>query len=158
MGKYDRVMDTLARLPREQTDYQSRIDLKKAEIEEKTAAALARRYTMLRASKEQIEESLSPINLELEALVQLMEDSYEAEGLRKLDMADGGSVALQPEPYASIADKEAYRQWCVSEGMEHAMHLWPSATQSLVKERLLAGHDAPPGVEVFFKNKAVWRK
>jgi len=157
-SKYDAVMNGLPRLPREPTEYQQRVDIAKKEVEAKTPTELARAYVGLRAEKDAVEAVLSVLTLRIEAVFQLMEDAYEAEGLRTLALAEGGSVAVQPEPYSTVKDKEVYRLWCIEQGMEHSMHLWPSTTQALVKERMLVGHEPPPGVEVFIKGKAVWRR
>jgi len=88
----------------------------------------------------------------------LDEASVDDPDLLVVTLEEGGSVAVQPEPYSTVKDKEIYRLWCIEQGMEHSMHLWPSTTQALVKERMLVGHEPPPGVEVFIKGKAVWRR
>ncbi len=179
MGKYDRLMHKLAPLPPEDSAYQHRVDQVKARLtdgvtwsaeglgkafarmthgdgpqpELEEAMALARRL-----GKKGIESLLSLANLELEAIEQLLleghaegEPGWGAYGAKPnvLRLASGGRVEARFEPAVRVLDKEAVRQWCLTQGLEKSMHLWPSTLAAIVKERLMADEvSLPPGVEV----------
>lgn len=157
MGKYDAIVEKLPRLPVEQTDYQGRVDEVKARFRGKKATELAAAYIDVRRQKDVLEEQVSALNLVIEALVQLTCEVFDAEDLASVKLADGSSVSRQLEPYAGVEDKEAFRLWCLEQGLERSMHLWPATVQSLVKQRLLDGQADPPGVKVFVKAKLVPR-
>lgn len=90
------------------------------------------------------------------ASAQLLADSYErlmakqmeTEGVASLRLASGASVSKYDEPVAKVVDKEAFRQWCIENGYERQLRLWPSTTTTIAKERTLAGEAPPDGVEV----------
>lgn len=137
------------------------------------ASSFARQYALLREVKALISEWLSDANLLIEAVEGLMTEQMEVEGVASQRLVDGGSVSMSYEPYASVKDKELYRRWCATPtdrcyvcgvgaeehgnghdftpgaGLERSMHLWPSTTTALVKERLLDGQPEPPGVEAY---------
>jgi len=162
VGKYDRVLKELPRLPVERTDYQARVDLAKDAVREAlgrpaTTSELADTFVKLRREKDDLNEQMSALNLKIEAIEQLTVAAFEAEDVQSLKMADGASVSVQIAPYAGVKDKETFRLWCLEQGFAHEMHLHPSTTQGLVKERLLSGEANPPGVEVFAKSTLVVR-
>jgi aconitase B len=159
-GKYAGVIDKLPRVLSTTPDYQQRVNAVKAELLPvyQHASAWARQYAELRASKKEAEEVVSGINLQIEAVSQLLIDQYEAEGFTKLTLADGSSVRVQIEPYAQVKDKEAFRLWCIANGYERSMALPWQSTNSIVKEALLAGNPEPTGVEAVAHTKVMMMK
>ncbi len=162
VGKYSSVIDRLPRLISAETiGYQEKVKTTKAALvaegQEMHAAALAQRYTALRDEKEEAEAAVSAVNLRLEAVSQLMAAQFEAEGVASLKLADR-SVSIYLEPYSQVLDKEAFRIWCVEQGLERQMALPWQATNSLTKQRLLDGEPEPPGVVVYAKTKIMMRQ
>lgn len=157
MGKFDAVVEKLPPVPREHNEYQDRVDAVKAELQGRKPNELAALVVTVRNEIDDLELSKKALNLRLEALTQLTLDLFDAEGLASIKLEDGSSVSRQLEPYAGVEDKEAFRLWCLSQGLERSMHLWPATVQSMVKERLLNGEADPPGVKVFVKPKLVVR-
>ena len=117
------------------------------------AAEFARAYAEVRAVKAQVDEWAKSVNLLLEAYQWLMVEQMEAEGVSSMRLTNGQPVSTYLEPYATVVDKEVFREWCIKQGLERKMHLWPSVTNQLVKEMLLAGEKEPPGVTTFAKTK-----
>jgi hypothetical protein len=122
------------------------------------ASVLARDYREIRDEIDAIEEQLSGANLRLEAVKQLLVQQFEVEDITSLALADGSTVRVQTEPYAQVKDKEAFRQWCLQHGFEAQMVLPWATTNSITKERLLAGKPEPEGVEASQLNKVVLRR
>jgi hypothetical protein len=164
MGKWDGIVEGLPKFPVELTDggrdYQGHVEKAKLQIplDERTSSALARRWIRLRKIEDRLEERAKKIRLHMRACEQMMTDAFEAEQLRKLELAEGGSITKQPEPYAYVTDREKFREWCVAQGLTPLMTLSWQTTNSLVKERLEHAEAVPPGVDVFSKDKFVLRK
>lgn len=122
-GKYDAILPGLPPLPPADLKYQERVELAKAEVTDRDATALAEEYIRLRAEKDKINEKLSRVSLQIEAHEQLLADSKESKapgwGLfgvkdNALRLASGDTIRIQKEPYGKVADKEAFRLWCVA--------------------------------------------
>lgn len=120
-------------------------------------AELAKLYANLRRQKDLHEEREKEINLRLEAVSQLLTESYEASNIHVVGLKDGASVSLQVEPHAVVKDKEAFRLWCIAQGLERSLALPWQTTNSLTKEHLLAGEPEPDGVEAHSRAKLVLR-
>jgi len=160
-GKYASILRDLQKLPvdlADGADYQFRINLIKAEVKDHSPVALAREWKRLRSVEDRVEAMAKKVRLRLRAHEQLIEEAYEAEGITKFDFVEGGSVSCYPEPYSYVEDKDTFRQWCVDEGLLSSMSLAWQTTNSMTKERLLAGQPPPPGVKVYSRPKFTLRK
>ncbi len=116
-----------------------------------TASGLVRAYADARFVKEVIGEWASSIQLLVDAYEGMMIDQMEAEDVASLRLASGGSVGTSKEPYGKVVDKEAFRLWCIKNGYESQLQLWPGTMNAIAKERTLAGVPPPDGVEVSVK-------
>lgn len=152
-----------------------------------TAESLAKGYSLARFGtatlaslnstfKETIIELLGEEGLEdlrkeagkrVTAYEQLLEASYDSDdegwgqygaSPNTLKLASGESVQVRVEPTGKVEDKEKFRLWCVANGLENSLQLWPSTMNSITKERLLAGQSAPDGVKAYVRSKIVWYK
>jgi hypothetical protein len=151
-GKYADVCPNLPRDQPEDAPYQDRINMRKGEIVREmrcTASALAHRYRDIRRQKEELERQMKDIDFELTAVSQLLVDKYEEEGTSSIRLDDGSAVSTTMKPHAKVVDKEAFRLWCIENGLERSLQLHSSTTDSLVAQRLLDGLPTPPGVEAF---------
>jgi hypothetical protein len=155
VGKYDHVIKNLPKLPPEPGPKQDRIDAAKAEFAGMSVKELTQAYLNLRDEADELNARVEKLDERVQATEQLIVEVYEAEGIHSLKMFGGAAVRTDPIPYASVADKQTYRQWCIQQGLEDQMVLpWPTTT-SIVKERLLNGDPEPPGVTVFCKTTVV---
>lgn len=167
-GKYEHVIHSLPRTFGTEVAQQEKIDAVKAavvaEYREETqsdrtppASYLAQEWANLRTAKDKLEDQLSVINCQIEALTQMMVDQYEAEGITKLNLETGEAPRVQYEPYASVEDADTFRKWCLEHGYERSLALpWQTRT-SIAKERLLSGEQLPPGLKLWNKPKIVKR-
>lgn len=170
MGKYDIVIGNLSAAPPEEPAYQSKIDaLKKAmkAADTHTPETLAREYVSTREIKEELADDLSVVQMRLTALEQMLVESVDNDepgwgmygaGPTTVKMPDGGSVAVQYEPTGKVEDKEAFRLWCINNGLENALQLHNATMNALVKERLLNGQPEPDGVKAYVRSKIVLRR
>ena len=145
------------------------------------ASALAATYTKLRAMRKILDHVESSLELRTQAIEQIALDQFENEATLAIKLDEGvvlfeeavadlideimgvksydiqlnltPTVYYQAEPYAVVEDKEAFRLWCIANGLASKLQLWPTTTQSIVKERLLAADTLPDGVSATNKPK-----
>ena len=164
-SKYDAILPGIATMPVVDQSYQDKVDAAKVKLQDLSAADLAAEYARMDAAKEDILVKLYAANLRIEAITQLLVASQDAngEGWGDYGVADnairlpsGATIRVQPEITGQVKDKEAYRLWCIKNGYETRLQLWPTTTNAIVKERLMAGEPEPDGVQAFRRNKLVF--
>lgn len=157
-GKYAGVTGNLPRTFTTDPKHQELVDAEKARIgTAHTPVELAERYRQLRTQKREFDELASALQVQIDAVSQVLADVYEHQGISSLKLVDGSSVSVQEEPYARVTDKEAFRLWCVANGLERSLVLPWQTANGLVKERLLEGEPEPDGVEAFAVRRLVLR-
>jgi hypothetical protein len=124
---------------------------KRATQGKRHASAFAAAYAEVRVVMDKVNDWKSSVQLLLDAYEQLMIQQMEAEGVASLRLEGGASVSTFGEPYGQVVDKEKFRQWCITNGYEGQLQLWPSTMNAITKERLLEGEAPPDGVDVFAK-------
>ena len=145
------------------------------------ASALAATYTKLRAMRTLLDHVESSLELRTQAIERLALDQFENEAVLAVKLDEGvvvfeeamadlideilsvkeldlklnltPTVYYQAEPYAVVEDKDLFREWCIGAGLGQKLQLWPTTTQAIVKERLLAGDTLPDGVTATNKPK-----
>jgi len=115
------------------------------------AAGLVRAYADARLVLDAASEWRASAQLLVDAYERMMIEQMEAEDVASLRIASGASVSTYAEPYGKVVDKAAFRAWCVANGYEQQLQLWPSTMNAIAKERTLAGEAPPDGVEVTSK-------
>lgn len=174
-GKYADVIPRLEALPPEDLNFQQRVDAAVEDVRngsikfvplegfepwpvpDLTATELAKLYVACRKYKDVLEEREKGINLMIAAIVQAMSKSFEGEGVNSVKLDSGDSVSISPEPVVKVEDPQAFRKWCVDEGMSDMLTLHSKTTEGLVKKRLLEGQPEPPGIKAYFRDKVTWR-
>jgi len=166
-GKYALILPQLKKAEPEDPGYQEKVEEAKRKITTRDAVKLAEDYIFFRSKKEEINRTLYAINLMLAAYEQLLDDSQERQAAgwgdygvsdNSIKLATGALIRVQREPQAKILDKEAYRLWCINNEYERQMHLAWATTNSIVKERLVAGLPAPDGCEANSFTKVYYTK
>ena len=157
-SKYAGVTPGLPRFQQE-TKYQDKVNETKNKIFEDldgspSSSALVHEYVAQRGIIDDLKATLSEANLRLEALAQMITDQFDDEDVTSLKI-QGATVRVQIEPYASVKDRDLFRRWCIANGLEESLQLPWQSTNSITKERLLAGDPEPDGVEAFQKSKLV---
>ena len=121
------------------------------------AAWLAAQYAELRKQKDELEAELSTIQVDLDAVTQMMEAQFEVEGIDSMRMPGVGKVRLEPGIYPKVTDPEKFRQFCLADpDLSKKLTLHSSTAQSLIRKMLLAGEPEPPGTEAVVYNKVVF--
>lgn len=170
-GRYDEVVARLAPRPTEDDSRQVKVENVKKLIREQnngsdlSATDLADLYATYRRRLVEIETKAYSIGVAIEALTQMMVTSQDAgdEGWGQYGVADnairlpdGSTIRVQREPYAKVIDKEKFRLWCIANGYEQKLQLWPTTMNEITKERLVKGEEEPDGVEAYSYSKLVF--
>lgn len=178
-GKYAHLINNLPRMLNTEPAYQEKVNIVKDAIKDEEvvmhgalyASKLGARYEQLRGDeasvtlitgdkiealiaefgKAGLEALLSEVNLRIEATSQLMLEQMEDEDLTSIRLTNGRHISTYYEPYGKVVDKEAFRQWCINNGLEKSLQLWPSTMNSITKQRLLEGQPEPDGVTAYAK-------
>lgn len=163
MGKYDAVVANLPKLigsPEEERSskhHDKVASFKQALLQsdgyKQHASFLASLYVDLRDEKEEMEETVSELNVRLDAVIALMREQFEAEGINSLRLDTGERVDIGYEPVGKVVDRDKLRLWCVAQGLENKLSLPPATLTSLLKELLLQGATEPDGVEAYARVK-----
>lgn len=132
-----------------------------------TPESLAKLYIKLRTELDELEAVRYDRQVRLNAIEQMLINSHEANqpgwGLygsaeHTVKLASGACIDVLAEPDAKVIDKEAFRLWCIQNGLEGKLQLWPSTMAAIASERLLAGMAPPDGVDVKVRSKIKYRK
>ena len=165
MGKFDEIVGGLARIPPEirysgsgGLNYQYKIDQAKEKFTDRTPSVLITMYADLRAIADAKEDEAKELRVQVEAAAQLLMEVYEGEGITSLKIKDVGTFRTDFVPYSHVANKEEYHAWCLESGFGPQMTLPWQTTNSVTKERILSGQDAPPGVDVYVKPTPVFTR
>ena len=101
------------------------------------------------------------------AYEQLLTESYENDepgwgeygaSPNAVRLSGGETFYVRPEPQGRVEDKEKFRLWCIENGYENSLQLWPSTMNAITKELLLDGKEAPDGVKAYMRPKIVFTK
>jgi hypothetical protein len=162
LGKYSHLTPHLPKYQDPDISYQEKVNAVKAEILKDNPdilpSDLGRMFNELKTLEEQAEEQLKIIQLRKAAVEQLTVDALEKVGLTQIRLADGPSLTVQVEPYASVKDKAVFRKWVDDNNLSASLSLPWQTLNAIAKERLLAGEPEPDGVTIFAKSKLVTRK
>lgn len=166
MGKYDGRLGGLKRadLTGDRAAHQDLVNARKDEIRaaltgsKNATAALAAMYVDARQAVDAHEELKRPLTVELFAVEQLLQESYEDAEITSVKLADGRTVSVQAEPVAQVRDREAARVWALANGYERSMMLPSQTISAIAKQRFLDDEPLPDGVELSVTKKTVLRK
>lgn len=144
MGKYDKVIGKLPKAgPEGEPKFREKVEQRKRELIEAAGvlkpAAVAQQYTRARAEKDEIAERASAVEVDVQALDELMHTIFEEEGLSSLKLADGSSVTVGREPNASVVDKAALVKWAKANGYEAMLSMAWQSVNAIAKSFLEEG-------------------
>lgn len=169
MGKYDKFIDTLPKFVGKVDDTPNRRELINREKDKlrtmcATGVDIAQLYLNARLRKAQLKAKQSPVNLRIAALEELLVASQEQQQAgwgdygtsdRTVRLVTGETVAVQPEPYAKVIDRDLVRLWAIKTGLERALALPWGSLNSHLKELLVLGEPAPDGVQAMNHVKVI---
>jgi hypothetical protein len=168
MGKWTALKNKLVRYS-EPDSWQQKIDKVKLGDPTSTTPTTEKPYAkltrlelceeMVRVAeeKDKIKEALADLNVREAAIDQVMVDMLEGEGELQVKNAFG-TFFIKDDPYCSIVDREAYLKWVGENDLEELLTVNYQTTSGIVKGKLEAGEEIPPGIKVFMKSSIGYRK
>ncbi len=171
-GKYDAVLHKLSKIgSTEEPAHQEKVERIKIEMRqafnesEQPEVAAAKRYRELRFAQAEAKAALSAVNVELDAVTQLLVESQEMGasawgqyGASPLSMrlVTGDALRVAPEPYTVVEDRDAIRDYFISSGLIRLLTPPWQTINSHNKERLLNGEPELPGTKLYIKTGIVF--
>lgn len=152
-GKWSKYKATLPKAPVD-SSFLEKVNASKAEFRQQIGDninLLGEEYDSIRAKKETLEEEIKELNVKIEALVQMVVERCESEGLTMVRLNSGTSLSLKDDPYSQVVDKDAFLDWIKKTNREALLSVHYQTMNSLVKEFLEEGQDPPPGIKVYIK-------
>jgi hypothetical protein len=156
-GKWSGLRGTLPPAPLE-NDYQNRVNVRKTELAHLSQTEKARQYITCRDNKDRLNEEISRLNLDIEALSQMLIPQMEQDGVDMFRLDSGESLSIKDEPYSSVDNRPMFLTWIRNQNLEDLLTVNYQTMNSMVKERLTKGLQAPPGIKVFLKQSITKRK
>lgn len=159
MGKYSKLRGVVPAFE-EDSSYQARVNdakqllLSAENLEAANVNRLAALFAARKAMKDAHEETISELNVEIEALSQLLCDALEDQSIQKVELASGAILFLQDTPYPKVVDREAVLEWIKKEKMQGLLTIHYQTLKAMTSERLVAGKPCIPGTEVYLKTQA----
>lgn len=152
MGKWTGLRGQVPPAPIDES-WQQQVNLKKTEFLQTLpqTSDKGREFCRLRDEKDALEEKVKKINVELEALSQLMVSEMETDRIDMLRLSSGDSLSIKDEPYASVEDKSKFISWIKESGQEDLLSVHYQTMLAMVKDRLVSGGQPPPGLKLFIK-------
>ena len=139
-------------------DYQEKVNVLKNDLAGIDTIEIAKKFSDLKAEKEEIEKQEYQVNLELEACNQILVERFNAQGgLRGLKLEDR-SFGTKTEPYTKIEDSRAINQFLRDNDMDELRTVNWQTLNGLAKERLENGEPEIPGTKVYMRETVVMRK
>lgn len=157
MSKWEKLkgrFEPVAELP----EYQAKVDEAKvlllgtSDASGANAARLARMLVERKGEKERIESELYDINVELNALNQLLLEVMENDGQESLKLSTGETIYQTIEPYSSVEDRAKLLAWIDETGSQYLLSVQWQTLNGAVKLMLEKGAPTPPGVKVYLKS------
>lgn len=118
---------------------------------------LCKAIANFKEKKEEKEAELSELNAELEARYRILAERFENNEIQKMSLSFA-TFYLNEEPYSSIEDKDALREWVVENGMQELLSINWGTLNSLVKGLIEDGKPEPSGVKVYLKTSVRMRR
>jgi hypothetical protein len=156
VGKWSHLKNDLERAPVDRS-WQEKVNEFKADIP-RDRASLTAAYNAVRDLKEDVEDFLKSLNTEEAAIVQLLVDDLETDGLTQIRTGDGTSFSLKDDVYTSVEDRAAFMAWIKENGLEDILSVHYQTMNGMVKERFENAQPLPPGLKAFYKTGILRRK
>lgn len=143
----------------EERSYQQKVDEAKQLLlgtlsgKDANIERLAAMFQQRRKLKAKHEEEIYGLNVEINALSQLLIEAYEDEGIENSTLTSGGTGYIGYTPWVRINDERAFYAWLHKQGMDELRKINAQTLKGMVSEKVLedlsAGREPklPPGTE-----------
>lgn len=160
MGKWRGIESKLPAFEQNPT-YQAKVDAAKEHYRKNNLdlRQMAESMASCQGYKEAQENAISLVNIEIEALSQMLVDEMRAQGLEKLGLANGLTLSVEIQPYSSTENKDQMMNYFRRNKILRTLLTVNFQTLSaLNKDRLAEGKPPIPGTKIFAKVSAKLRR
>lgn len=116
-----------------------------------STARLGRVFATTKRRKQTLEHKIKRLNVELEALSQVLVEALEDQELTKVELRGGVTLYISDEPYVTVENKQKMFRWIKANRAIYLLSIHHGALNAFVKDRLAAGMGAPAGAKVYMK-------
>ncbi len=134
--------------------YREKVDENRAKFAHLFLGDLKDEYAKSRLERDDLEDQVSKINIDLMALSQLLVEHLEANGLRSISTDAGHVIGTTVEPQITPEDLGKFEEWVSADpSLDYVWSVNPMTRQSMVKAILDDGDDEklPPGLKITLK-------
>lgn len=160
MGKWRGIETKLPAFEQNPT-YQAKVDAAKEHYRKNNLdlRQMAESMASCQGYKEAQEDAISLVNIEIEALSQMLVDEMRAQGLEKLGLANGSTLSVEIQPYSSTENKEQMMNYFRRhKQLRQVMTVNWQTINAMNKDRLTEGKPAIPGTKTWAKISAKLRR
>jgi len=122
------------------------------------SGSLASALADLRRQKSDHETKEKEINARIKAVEELLWSSFEATGAAGVRLESGEYFGVTDDLSVSTTNRDEVNAWIREQKLERLLAVNANTLSQLVKERVLAGLDIPPGVEIKSYKKTTFGK
>jgi len=162
MGKWTKLRGKLEVFQNE-PEWQQKVDAFKLQFlgtdntRDASPAMLGKEYALRKRKKDELEDKIKALNVELEGLSQIIVEVLEDEEIQKIELASGQTIGISDEPYPWVADRQKFFAFIKRTGQASLLTVHFQTMKALVKGYLEQGKPAPPGIKVYLKTSATLR-
>lgn len=156
-----KLMERLEPVLNTDPGHQARVEAWKAELAEKGQSMampdLFPLYAAARKEKARLEAELSDVQVRVDGSWQLLRAAMADAKQTAFTAENGEKIRIEPTLTVAFVDPAAFREWCMADDdlvLQFTLH--SSKAMSVVKKRLEAGLDEPPGTVANFWDKPVY--
>lgn len=152
MGKWSHLKKNLVKFEHP-PDYQQKVDEVKQQhkLRDRADVDLCELFGHLKDKKDELEDKVKLLNVELEAVQQELIERMEEQGITGIKTVEHGNFFLKDDPYSSVQDRSQFHEWIRTTGQEGLFTVMYQTANGIAKAHLEAGKPLPPGMAVFMK-------
>ncbi len=156
MGKWSEYRKQFQLLPVD-PEWQDKVTQLARGFRKLSHVELGRAFSRAKLAKQKLEDKLKLMNVELEALTQLLVRWFEDHEQEKFTLMSGITISLKDDVYPQVDNQAAFFSWIKATRSAYLLSVHHKKLEGLVKGKLEAGEKLPPGIKVFFKTSVARR-
>jgi hypothetical protein len=106
----------------------------------------------LRRKKQEFEEQISQLTIDIEACDQILTEWFQQEGITSFRLKSGDTIFQGVDIYPKVEDEAELNDWLDATGQDELRKIHFKTLQAIVKKRLEEGDAEPPGVKAYIKD------
>ncbi len=152
-GKLSHLKSTLERVT-EEPSRQEELNKVKVQWRDKSIGEISEEFRRIYDAKEKLKDQLYNVQIELDAMEQLVVDHLTAVQLEQIRTTDGSTTLyIKDDVYCKQVNRAEYLAWIEETGRKDLLSVHPNTMAAMTIERLEKGQPLPPGITAQFNPK-----